>query len=271
MCSQTNLDIVTSLNFDPFYHRPFGLNWISAHAVQVQSYMNKWGVTAEQAAKVTMKNRSNAINNETAHLRTEVTLEEVMQSQYICEPLRELNIPPHSDGACALVLTTEEKAKKNNWPVLAWIKGVGWSNDTYYMGDKDLWKLSSLVDAGKRAYKMAGIKEPLKEIDVAELYDVTSFHELMEYEALGFCGEGEGGKFIDSGATFRDMELPVNPSGGMLSSNPFIAVGLYRVAEAALQVSGKAGARQVPNVKTALAQGMGGLCGQSNCVVILSN
>ena len=271
MCSQANLDIVTGLNYDPFFHRQFGLNWISAHAIQVQSYMNKWGITEEQAAKVTVKNRSNALNNETAHLRSKVTMDEVMQSKYKCWPLRELNLPPHSDGACALVLTTEEKAKKKNWPVLAWIKGVGWSNDTYYMGDKDLWKLSSLTDAAKRAYKMAGIQDPLKEIDIAELYDITSFHELMEYEALGFCKEGEGGKFIDSGAAYNGMELPVNPSGGMLSSNPYIAVGLYRVAEAALQVSGKAGTRQVPNAHTALAHGMGGMCGQSNCVVILGN
>jgi len=270
MCSQTNLDVVTKLNFEPFYHRPFGLNWITAHAVQVQSYMNKWGITAEQAAKVTVKNRSNAVNNEKAHLRTKVEMEEVLQSKYVSWPLRELNLPPQSDGACALILATEEKAKKNGWPVFAWIKGIGWSNDTYYMGDKDLWRLSSLAAAAKRAYTMAGIQDPLKELDVAEIYDVTSFHELMEYEALGFCKEGEGGKFVDSGAPFIDGELPVNPSGGMLSSNPYIAVGLLRVAEAALQVSGRADGRQVPNAKVALAHGMSGMCGQSNCVIILS-
>jgi acetyl-CoA C-acetyltransferase len=271
MCSQTNLDVVTKLSFEPYYHRPFGLNWITAHSVQAQSYMDKWGITAEQAAKVTMKNRSNAVNNETAHLRTKVDIEEVLQSEYVSWPLRRMNIPPHSDGACAVVLTTEENAKKKGWPVFAWVKGVGWSNDTYYMGDKDLWRLSSLEAAAKRAYTMAGIQNPVKELDVAEIYDVTSFHELMEYEALGFCKEGEGGKFIDSGATSIAGEIPVNPSGGMLSSNPYTAVGLYRVAEAALQVSGRAGDRQVPNAKVALAHGMSGMCGQSNCVIILSN
>lgn len=192
-----------------------------------------------------------------------------MKSKYMSWPLRELNLPPKSDGACAIVLTTEEKAKKADRPV-AWIKGIGWSNDTYYMGDKDLWKLSSLSAAAKRAYTMAGIKNPLKEIDVAEIYDVTSFHELMEYEALGFCKEGEGGKFIDSGVPFINGELPVNPSGGMLSSNPYTAVGLFRVAEAALQVSGRAGSRQVPEARVSLAHGMSGLCGQNNYVVILS-
>jgi acetyl-CoA C-acetyltransferase len=139
------------------------------------------------------------------------------------------------------------------------------------MGDKDMWRLSSLSQAAKKAYAMAGIRDPLKEIDVAEIYDVTSYHELMEYEALGFCEEGDGGKLIDSGSTSMGGELPVNPSGGMLSSNPYIAVGLFRVAEAALQVTNQAGSRQVVGAKTALAHGMSGICGQSNTVIILSD
>jgi acetyl-CoA C-acetyltransferase len=117
---------------------------------------------------------------------------------------------------------------------------------------------------------MAGIRDPLKEIDAAELYDVTSYHELMEYEALGFCAGGEGGRLMERGATSLGGELPVNPSGGMLSSNPYTAVGLFRVAEAALQVTGRAAGRQVPGAKVALAHGMSGICGQSNCVAILS-
>lgn len=269
-CSQTNLDVITKLNFDPFFHRPIGLNWITANAVQAASYMNKYGITAEQAAKVTVKNRKNAVNNEIAHLRTKVEMEEVLESGYVSWPLRKLNLPPSSDGACALVLTTEEKAKESGRPV-AWVKGIGWGNDTYFMGDKDLWRLPSLTAAARRAYTMAGIQNPLGEIDVAEIYDVTSFHELMEYEALGFCREGDGGKFIDRGVTAIDGELPVNPSGGMLSSNPYTAVGLYRVTEAALQVTGRAEGRQVPGASIALAQGMSGICGQSNTVVILSN
>ena len=270
MCSQTNLDLLTGYSFDPFFHRPVGLNWITAHGVQAMTYTSKWGITAEQAAKVTVKNRSNAMNNQNAHLRTKVDLAEVLHSPYVSTPLRRLNLPPYSDGACAIVLASEEKAKKSGRPV-AWITGVGWSNDTYFMGDKDLSRLPSLGQAAKKAYAMAGIRNPLKEIDVAELYDVTSYHELMEYEALGFCKEGDGGKLIDSGTTSMDGELPVNPSGGMLSSNPYISVGLFRVAEAALQVSNRAEGRQVPGTKTALAHGMSGICGQSNSVVILTN
>jgi acetyl-CoA C-acetyltransferase len=269
MCSQTNLDLLTGYSFDPFFHRPFGLNWITSHAVQATSYVNRWGITPEQAAKVTVKSRANAVRNENAHLQSAVSLQEAMQSPFVSTPLRRLDLPPYSDGACAIVLMTEEKAKRSGKPV-AWISGIGWSNDTYYMGDKDLSRLSSLSQAAEKAYATAGIHDPLKEIDVAELYDVTSYHELMEYEALGFCEEGQGGALIDSGATSMNGQLPVNPSGGMLSSNPYIAVGLFRVAEAALQVTGQAGGRQVPGVKTALAHGMSGICGQSNCVAILS-
>jgi acetyl-CoA C-acetyltransferase len=270
MCSQTDLDVLTGYAFDPFFHRPFGLNWKTAHGVQAMSYTRKYGITEEQAAKVTVKNRANAMNNENAHLRQRVGIGEVLDSGYVSIPLRRLNLPPYSDGACAIVIASEEKAKNSGRPV-AWINGVGWSNSTYYMGDRDLSGLSSLNEAAKKAYSMAGISDALTEIDVAELYDVTSYHELMEYEALGICKEGEGGKLIDSGATFMGGELPVNPSGGMLSSNPYVAVGLFRVAEAALQVTGQAGARQVPGAKTALAHGMSGICGQSNTVVILGN
>lgn len=271
MCSQTDLDVLTGYSFDPFCHRPLGLNWKTAHGIQAMSYTRKYGITEEQAAKVTVKNRANGMNNENAHLRKKVDIGEVLNSRYISIPLRELNLPPHSDGACAIVVASEEMAKKSGKPI-AWINGVGWSNNTYYMGDRDLWRLSSLSQAAKKAYAMAGIQDPIEEIDVAELYDVTSYHELMEYEALGFCKEGDGGKLIDSGVTSIDGQIPVNPSGGMLASNPYIAVGLFRVAEAALQVTNQAGGgRQVPGAKIALAHGMSGICGQSNTVVILSS
>jgi len=152
---------------------------------------------------------------------------------------------------------------------VAWIKGVGWTNDTYYLGDKELGELSSLSSAAQRAYQMAGIDDPLDQLDVAEVHDLSSFHELMAYEALGFCGKGEAGKLIDQGVTSMQGELPVNPSGGALSSHPYTAVGLIRVAEAALQVTGRAEGHQVSGAETALAHGASGMCGQTNCVLIL--
>jgi acetyl-CoA C-acetyltransferase len=267
--SEGNFDLITNLNFDPLYHRPFGLSYVTAHAIQAMRYMSRYGITEAQAAKVVAKNRSNALNNPLAHLQKGVTVDEVLKSKLLSWPLKELDLPPHSDGACALVLANEEWAKKARGGCV-WIKGIGWNNDTYYIGDKELGELPSLAQAAKGAYQMAGIDNPLEQIDVAEVHDATSFHELMAYEALGFCKPGEGGRFIDDGMPAMSGKLPVNPSGGVLSSHPYTAVGLIRVAEAALQVMGRAQGHQVSGVKTALAHGMSGMCGQVNCVLVLS-
>jgi len=266
--SEGDFDVITSLNFDPMFYRPFGFNYVTAHALQAMSYMSRYGIAEAEAAKVAVKNRSHALNNPLAHLQQGVSVDNVLRSRLLAWPLKELDLPPHSDGACAIVLATEERAKRGKGSC-AWIKGVGWANDTYYLGDKELSELPSLALAAKMAYQMAGIENPLEQLDVAELHDISSFHELMEYEALGLCKPGEGGQLVAQGITSMTGKLPVNPSGGALSSHPYTAVGLIRVAEAALQVMGKAEGRQVPGVTTALAHGASGMCCQSNCVLIL--
>jgi acetyl-CoA C-acetyltransferase len=116
---------------------------------------------------------------------------------------------------------------------------------------------------------MAGISSPIKEIDVAELYEAFTYQELMWTEGLGFCNKGDGGKLLEKGETEREGSLPVNPSGGCLSAHAVIAAGLIRMAEATLQVRGEAGKRQIDGVKTALAHGINGPCGQAHCVWIL--
>jgi len=267
-CAKGTLHKVANLSYDPFFYRPFALNDVTSYAIQAQRYMSRHNITEAQAAQVVVKNRVNALNNELAHLQSRVTVDDVMNSKPVSLPLKTLDLPPWSEGACALVLASEDVARRSKRPC-AWVTGLGWANDTYYSGDKDLAELESLSLAAKQAYKMAGISNPSKDIDVAEIHDITSFHELMEYEALAFCPKGMAGKYLDSGATVIDGDLPVNPSGGCLSSNPYTVVGLIRVAEAALQIMGRAGNHQVPGVKTALAHGISGLCAQSNCVVIL--
>ena len=266
--SEGDFDIITSLNFDPIFYRPMGFNYVTAHALQAMRFMARSGVTETQAAKVTVKNRSNARNNPLAHLKEGVTLDDVVTSKLLAWPLKELDLPPATDGACAMVLTTEENVQRSNNNV-AWIKGAGWANDTYYLGDKELGELPSLGTAAQTAYKMAGIDDPLEQLDVAEVHDITSFHELMAYEALGFCRQGMAGTLIDQEITSMEGNLPVNPSGGALSSHPYTAVGLIRVAEAAMQVMGRAEGHQVPGVETALAHGASGMCGQTNCVLVL--
>jgi acetyl-CoA C-acetyltransferase len=268
-CADDTMHKVANLSYDPFFYRPFALNDVTSHAIQAQRYMCKYGITEFQAAQVVAKNRSNGVKNELAHLQSEVIVDEVLKSKPVAFPLKVLDLPPWSDGACALVLASEDFAKKMK-KSCAWVTGFGWATDTYYSGDKELAELESLSLAAKQAYKMAGISNPPEDIDVAEIHDITSFHELMEYEALGFCPKGMGGKYLDSGATAIDGDLPVNPSGGCLSSNPYTAIGLVRVAETALQVMGRAGSHQIAGVKTALAHGISGLSAQSNSVVIIS-
>ncbi len=267
-CAPNTLNTIANLSYDPFFYRPFALNDVTSYAIQAQQYKLKYNITDEQAAGVVVKNRANALNNGLSHLKSDVTLEDVLKSAPISTPLKKLDLPPWSDGACAIVLANESLAKKVG-DQCAWIKGFGWANDTYYSGDKELSKLQSLSIAAAKAYRMAGISNPSREIDVAEIHDITSFQELMEYEALGFCSEGMAGKYLQSGATSVTGSIPVNPSGGCLSTNPYTAVGLIRVAEAALQIIGRAGNHQIPDVKTALAHGISGLSAQSNCVFIL--
>jgi acetyl-CoA C-acetyltransferase len=141
--------------------------------------------------------------------------------------------------------------------------------DGYYLGDKELSELPSLKSAAEKAYQMADVANPMRDLDVAEVHDLTSYHELMAYESLGFCKPGEAQGLVQDSRTSPGGELPVNPSGGVLSSNPYTATGLTRVIEAYLQVTGRAGEHQVPGARTALAHGAGGIGAQSNCVVIL--
>ena len=266
----STISTLNNLYCDPFYQRPIGLEDISSAATQATLYMHRHEVTEEQAAKVSVKSLRNAFYNPYAHKRARITIDDVLKSRIVSYPLKELDCCPASDGACAVLLASEDKAKKiTDNP--AWIKGVGWSVEPYFLGDRDLIDVEALKVAARKAYNMTGIKDPRKQIDVAEICAPYSFQELLWYEHLGLCGSGEGGKLMDAKVTEMSGALPVNPSGGMLSTNPYTARGVICIAEAALQVMGKAGEHQVPNVKTALAHSMHGLAGQLHSVIILSS
>jgi len=266
-CSEGDQYLINNSIFDPYFQRHLGLDQISSAGLMANMYMKKYGTSIEQAAKVVVKNRKNALNNPNAHLQKQVSLDEVLNSPMLAYPLKKLDFPPFSDGAVVMLLANEKKAKElTDTPV--WLKGYASCTDAYYLGHRTMTDLIGLELAAKEAYKMAGITDPVKEIDVAEVYDAFSVHELMSYEALGFCNKGEGGKFMDSGATQMNGAIPVNPSGGVLSSNPTMANGLIRVAEIALQLMEKAGKRQIPDAKIGLANGMNGICSQGNCVLI---
>jgi len=220
---------------------------------------------------VVIKNRGNGADNARAHLRSPVGLEEVLSSPPVCYPLRDLHCPPQSVGGVALILASEDTACRiTASPV--WVTGIHWAIDSYELGSKELSRLDSLAAAAERAYGMAGISDPLRDLDVAELHDITAFHELMVYEALGLAPEGAAARLVEEGVTDAGGRLPVNPSGGVLCANPYGASGLLRAAEAALQLRGEAGERQVPGAARALAHGMSapsGAAARTDCVLIL--
>ena len=268
--SEGNARSISNAAFDPLYERILGLDAVSSSALQARAYMKKFGVTEEQCALVSVKNHKNAKNNPYAQLPLDIAVEDVMKSPKLADPIKLLDASPISDGACAVIFATEEKAEK--WakkPI--WVKGVAHCTDAYHLGERDLTYSEALERAAQKAYQMAGITNSLRQIDVAEAYDAFSYMELMWYEALGFCGKGEGGKLIESGKTNMGGELPVNPSGGVLSAHSVLVAGLARIAEAVLQLRAEAGKRQVPGAKIALAHGINGICAQQHCVWILGS
>ena len=268
--SQADKRGIENAAFDPIFMRVLGLDFLSAAALQARRYMYKYGITPGQCARVVVKNRGNARKNPFAQEPLDITVEDVLGSQILASPIRQLDTKPTSDGACAMILAREKKAKKlTAKPV--WILGVSNCYETHYLGDRDLAECDALVAAAKKAYSMAGITDPMKQINVAEISEEYSYQELLWMEGLGLCSRGEAGKMIDAGVTRMGGQLPVNPSGGMLSGNPTVVAGMTRVAEAVLQLRGEAGERQVAGAKRALAHGFTGACGQLQGVMILGN
>ncbi len=262
-------DTLTGFFTDPFHLRPLGVNETSAAALQMQCYQTRHGVDRESCAAVAVKNLGNALDNPLAHRKGRYTVDEVLASPSPAHPLTELECAPKSDGFVAVLLASEKRARSLcDRPV--WLSGYGSAVDTYHLGDRDLCE-GVLPAAAARAYRMAGIQDPAREIHLAEITEPYAFQELLWCEHLGLCEPGGGARLLASGATQRDGALPVNPSGGVLANNPYVSRGLQRVAEAFLQIRGEAGERQVSReVRTALAHGTHGFCGQCHAVAVLS-
>jgi acetyl-CoA C-acetyltransferase len=266
--SETVKSIIENAGFDPIYLRPLGIDFLTAAAMQANSYIYRYGATEEQFAEVVVKNKGNAFRNPYAQEAMHLTVPEVLHSKMLSYPIKEFDCKPASDGTCALLLASDEKAKElTSKPI--WIAGIGNCYDAHSPGDRDLSECEALQIAAQKAYEMAGITDPSKEIDVAEISEEYSYQELLWMEGLKLCRRGEAGRLIQDGITRIGGRLPVNPSGGVLSGNPSGVAGMVRVAEAFLQVSGRAGDRQIADSQTALAHGVYGPAGQSHCVIIL--
>lgn len=266
--SQTNRNIVNNTAFDPLYTRLLGFDYTSAAALQARRYMEVYGVSEEEIARVVVKNLANAAQNPVMHNSGAFSVDDVLNAPFVADPIRAMDIAPDTDGAVALILASEERAKTiTDTP--AWILGLGTAYDAHYLGDRDLAHSQALEKAARQAYRMAGISDPRREINLVELGEEFSYQELLWMEGLGLAPRGEAGKLLLGGLTGRSGELPVNPSGGLLGGVPANVAGLNRVAEASLQVMGRAGENQIGEVNIAVAQGHSGFCGQHQCVIVL--
>jgi acetyl-CoA C-acetyltransferase len=236
---------------------------IGEFAKQALSYMETSGAKEEHAAMVRLKADRNACRNPYAHLKLGLkSVDDVLKSPYLVWPLRILDFCPQSCGACALIFASEKRARKiTRKPV--WIADIETVHQEPFragtFGDPTGKETYTQHIACERLYKRNGITNPRKDIDMAELYEPSNWEEMNLYEHFHICGKNEGWKLVDKGVTEIEGDFPVNPSGGVLATNPIGATPTIRVAEAALQIRGDAGEHQVTkDVRTAMASALGG-------------
>lgn len=266
-----NPNHVLNYALDPVYNRPLGLNPYYIAGMEMNRYLHETGTKPEQCALVVEKNKRNALDNPVAGHGANVKAGDVLASETMFAPLRRLEVSPSSDGAIVMVLASEERAGAlRSLPV--WIRGVGWCTDTPGLEERDWGKAGYARLAGDMAYRMADIRSPRREIDLAEVDDTFSYKELQHMEALRLCRTGEAGLLVEEGATRIGGDLPVNSSGGSLGVGHLgDASGLHRVLEVILQLRGAAGKRQLKGVQTGLAQSWRGVAAASGAVIILTS
>jgi len=235
---------------------PLGLIAPANFALHVARYMHEYDVQPEHLASVAVKNHHNAVTNPIAHLRMEVTVEQVLAAPRVVGPFGVLDCTPQSDGAAALLLASADVVDRyTDRPV--WVRGVGLGLDRVMHAHKaDMTTFPATTKAARAAYTMAGIGPG--DIDVAEVHDCFSGVELMDYEDLGFCERGDAKKLIESGGTTLTGNLPVNPSGGLKAKgHPPGATGVAQCVELFEQLRGEA-CNQLDSPRWALAHNVGG-------------
>ena len=248
---------------DTEYEGYQGVTFPGLYAMMARAHMEKYGTTIEQLSHVSVKNHANAVHNPDAQYPFEVTLDAVLNSTPVADPLRLFHCSPLTDGAAAVILCPLDMAKSisNRPPVV--VTGMGHATDTIALHSRnDFTCIKSAEIAAKQAYAMAGVGP--KDIDFAEVHDCFSIAEVMVTEALGFFEAGDGGAAAERGDTARDGSKPINTSGGLKAKgHPVGATGVAQIIEVSRQLWGEAGGRQLENPKRGLAQNMGGSGGSS--------
>jgi acetyl-CoA acetyltransferase len=237
------------------FDAPYGHTLIAKYAMVAQRHMHEFGTTIDQLAEIAVSARQNAQFNPDAYYRDPITIEDVNSAPMIADPFTTLHCCIRSDGGGAVVLTTEERARdlaKN--PV--WVLGSGESTNITTMSEWDDFTSSPAVQSGQLAFERAGLKPG--DVDVCQIYDAFTSMVLLSLEALGFCGKGEGGPFVEDGKLRVGGALPTNTDGGGLSSCHPGMRGMFLMVEAVKQLRGEAGDRQVTDAQIACVNGTGG-------------
>ncbi len=255
---QSESNAMWALSIMPPFSMPVGAGAGGYFAPHVRSYIRRSGAPEHVGAIVAAKDRRNGALNPYAHLQqSDITVDSVRASQMLWDPIRYDETCPSSDGACAVVLGDEQAGDAVPGGA-AWIRGTAMRTEPTTFAGRDQVNPQAGRDAAEALWREAGITDPLEQVDTAEIYVPFSWFEPMWLENLGFAAEGEGWKLTEDGQTALGGRLPVNPSGGVLSSNPIGASGMLRFSEAAKQVMGRAGDYQVDGARTALGHAYGG-------------
>ncbi|WP_322989951.1 thiolase family protein [Hoeflea sp.] len=232
-----------------------GLTMPALYAMRTRAYFDKHGGSINQVAQVTVKNRKHAANNRYAQFRDACTVEEVMASRPVADPITLLQMCPNADGAAAVVISAKPKTSGHGKNVK--ILGSVVASGKFSQGYRDLTVPDISIQAAQRAYEMAGIGP--KDVNLAEVHDAAAIAEVIYYEALGFCEPGEGLHFLSTGESSIGGRVPVNPSGGLLCrGHPLGATGVAQIVEIMWHLTDRAGDRQVEGAKIGLAHCTGG-------------
>ncbi|WP_432517938.1 thiolase family protein [Saccharolobus islandicus] len=264
--SEKNTKQVTSViaSLLPSEEKIAGLTLPSLAGLMTKEYMRRYNASREAFALVAVKNHYNGSLNPYAHIQKVLSLDEVLNSPIIADPLTLYEFTPISDGASAIVMVSDEDAYSfTNKPVF--IKGIGASSDTSYLSEREnILSINAVKIAGLTARKMAKVDQ----VDFAELHDMATVLEIVEAEELGLLKKGEGWKAYYDNYTAINGEIPINTSGGLNSKgHPIGASGVAQAVEAFLQIRNEAGSRQVKNARVGLSLSMAGF-GNSATVVV---
>jgi acetyl-CoA C-acetyltransferase len=241
---------------DAVWEQPLGLTFPGVFALIARAHMQKYGTTEAQMAAVAVKNHRHGALNPKAQFQKQITIEQVLKSAYVADPLKLYDCCPFSDGGAAVVLASEEVARKHRKPV--WVLGSAAASDWMLLGDKrDLSRVPATERAAAAAYRQAGIGP--SDVDVVELHDCFTIAEIVATEGLGLFEPGAACRAARKGLTGFGGEIPVNPSGGLKAKgHPIGATGAAQVAEIVTQLRGEAGPRQVEGARKGLTHTLGG-------------